>query len=277
MRFAWIPIALLIALNAIVWTVPTPRGFSVSFLDVGQGDAIFIQNNNVQLLVDGGPDASVLRELGTVMPVWDRTIDAVLETHPDKDHIGGLIDVFDRYDIGTFLEPGISHDSNAVESLKRAVKNETGVTHVLARSGMRLILGRNAYADALYPDKDVSNVETNSGSVILHVVYGDTSFMLTGDSPSEIEKYLVSIDGDALHSDVLKAGHHGSRTSSAPAFIDAVDPSFVVFSRGCDNTYGHPAPDVVERYKTRNITTLDTCELGAITFASNGKVLRVEH
>lgn len=268
-------IGILIFGNIFVWTVSPPHGLKVSFLNIGQGDSIFIEGpTGIQMLIDAGPpDKSVLRELGSVMPVFDRSIDAVVETHPDQDHLGGISDVFERYQVGTFLEPGIPNDTKATKATVLAVQ-KSGAKDVLARRGMRLILGGGAYADILFPDRDVSKIETNTGSIVMRVVYGNTSFLLNGDSPQVIEKYLVSIDGKNLQSTVLKAGHHGSKNSSAPEFVRAVNPEYGVFSRGCDNKYGHPAPQVVDLFQSLNIPTLDTCKSGRVTFVSDGLRVR---
>lgn len=226
------------------------------------------------MLVDGGPPGgAVLRELGTQMPFFDRSIDAIVETHPDADHITGLIDVLERYHVGTFLEPGIPDKTKTSQRLVAEVAKKHPAD-ILARRGMRLILGGGAYADVLYPDTDVSNVkDTNSGSVVLHVVYGKNSFMLTGDLPQQQELHVVSMDGINLKSTVLKAGHHGSKNSSAPEFVSAVNPEYVVFSRGCKNKYGHPAAVVVELFQNLKIPTFDTCTDGTVTFVSNGRTL----
>lgn len=276
--YQFLLVGALVVANTFAWVYAFPeRALTVSFLDIGQGDAIFIQSpTGIQMLVDGGPDASVLRELGSKMPFFDRSLDAIVETHPDKDHIAGLVDVFDRYAVKNFLEPGIPNDTSYSKALVAAVKKEPGVRNTLARRGMRLVLGGGAYADILFPDRDVSGVETNTGSVVMRVVYGSTSFLLTGDSPQSIEKYLSSIYGTALESDVLKPGHHGSRTSSAPEYIAAVHPSYAVFSRGCDNSYGHPHQEVIDLLAAAKIPTLDTCKDGTVTFHSDGKTLRVE-
>lgn len=265
-------ILVLIALNAIVFAVPVPYGLTVSFLDVGQGDAIFIQTGDgVELLIDGGPDSSVLRGLGNQMPFWDRRIDAVVATHPDKDHIGGLVDVLKRYDVGTIVESGVSHDTSFTRSFEKGSQSENAA-RILARRGMRLQLGKDAYADVLYPATNVSNLkETNAGSIALRVVYGETEFMLTGDAPSSVEKLLVATYGEKLQSDVLKAGHHGSKTSSVESFVRAVNPKYVIYSRGCDNSYGHPHETVVALFQKLEIPTLDTCREGTITFVSDGK------
>lgn len=272
MQFVFVFI--LIALNAIVWAVPTPHGLTVSFLDVGQGDAIFIQTKDgVELLIDGGPDSSVLRGMGSQMPFWDREIDAVLATHPDADHIGGLVDVLRRYEVGTVLESGVLHDTSFTRLFESGIQSESAA-RILARRGMRLQIGKNVYADVLYPATDVSNLkETNAGSISLRLVYGETEFMLTGDAPASVEKDLVSAYGENLQSDVLKAGHHGSKTSSTESFVTVVNPQFVVYSRGCDNRYGHPNKDIAALFEKLKIPALDTCELGTVTFHSDGSRL----
>ncbi len=275
MRF--LLIGLLVFGNIFVWTLPTPHGLTVSFLNIGQGDSIFIEGpTGIQILVDAGPpDKSVLRELGSVMPFYDRSIDALVETHPDQDHIGGVPDVVGRYSVGKFLEPGIPNETKATVAAIAAIK-KSGAKDIIARRGMRLILGGGAYADILFPDRDVSKIETNTGSIVMRVVYGETSFLLNGDSPQGIENYLVSLDGKALQSSVLKAGHHGSKNSSSTGFVKTVAPSYGVFSRGCDNKYGHPAPQVIELFKSLNIPTLDTCTDGRVTFVSNGRTLGIQ-
>ncbi len=274
----FIPILLLILANIFVWTATAGAGeLTVSFLDVGQGDSILIESpTGVQMLVDGGPDGAVLRELGSRLGFFDRTLDAVVETHPDQDHIGGLPDVFERYRVETFIEPRISNDTSATVAIINAVKNEEDVKKIVARRGMRILLGGGAYADILYPDRDVDAFETNTGSIVMRVVYGSTSFVLTGDSPEGIEKYLVSLDAEGLNSDVLKAGHHGSKTSTSEVFVKAVSPTYGVISAGKDNRYGHPHKDVVSRLNAEGVQILSTAERGAVTFVSDGRLLEVK-
>lgn len=287
-------VASLMVVNVVVFTLPVSGHLTVSFLDVGQGDAIFIEGpTGVQVLVDGGPNTAVLRGLGRRMSFFDRSLDAVVATHPDADHIGGLSDVFERYDVGAFFEPGVLHDTGAVSALEAALEKEK-IQRTLARRGMRLLLGggtstsldeardkplgASAYIDILFPDRDVSGVsDTNAGSIMLRVVYGKSEFMLTGDAPQHIERSLTTIYGSALESDVLKAGHHGSKTSSDEAFVRSVSPRYVVYSRGCDNRYGHPAPETALLFQKLAIPALDTCERGTITFRSNGKTLSIRY
>lgn len=273
-------IAVLLVLNGwliYLILVPQEEKLEVHFLDVGQGDAILIEApGGVDMLIDGGPDRSVMRQLPRRLGLFDRTIDVVLATHPDKDHIAGLADVFEKYEVSYFIESGVQHESPYVKALQEAEETEPNLTHMIARRGMRIDLGSDVYADILFPDRDVSNVETNDGSVIIRLVYGDTSFLLGGDAPSKVEDYLVSLDPSSVKSDVLKANHHGSKTSTSAAWLDAVDPALVIISAGKDNSYGHPAPDVVDRILQSGAQILSTMDEGTITFVSDGNSLREE-
>lgn len=248
------------------------HGLRVAFLNVGQGDAILIQGpTGISMLIDGGPDRSVLRELPRIMGPLDRTIDVVVETHPDKDHIAGLTDVFDTYAVSTFMSPHIQNDTDVFKRLEYAVSEEPSLRIVTAQKGMRIHMGGGAYADVLYPDHDVSHLQaTNDGSIVLHVVYGTTSFMLTGDLPSTIEDRLVHAEGTHLKSDVLKAGHHGSKYSTDALWLKNVSPQIVVISAGKGNTYGHPAPETMTRIKNIGAQIASTIEDGTIVYESDG-------
>jgi competence protein ComEC len=268
-------LALLLPLNAAAYFYvlhPPARLLEVTFLDVGQGDAILIEGpTGIQMLIDGGRDRSVLRALPKAMGPFDRTLDLVVETHPDADHIGGLADVFARYRVRHFLTPGIAKETSQVQRLAAKLENEKGVTRILARRGERLHLGGGAYADVLYPDHDVSTAEANAGSVVLRIVYGKTAFMLTGDLPAAGEEYVVRMSGSgSLRSDVLKAGHHGSRTSNGERLLAAVAPATVVISAGKENAYGHPHTETLERIRTVGAAAASTAEDGSIAFISDG-------
>ena len=248
----------------------------VTFLNVGQGDSVLIEApTGEQVLIDGGPDRSVLRELPKVIGPLDRSIDLLIATHPDKDHIAGLADVFARYEVLGLLEPDVQSDTSYAQALSYAASTEKGANTITARRGMRIHIGEEVYADVLFPDRDVELIETNTGSIIVQLVYGDTEFMLSGDSPLSIENWLVALDGEELESDVLKAGHHGSRTSTSEAWIQAVAPSYVVVSAGDGNSYGHPHKEVVERITASGAQMLSTMK-GSVSFVSDGKTVRVK-
>ncbi len=262
-----------ICIWAALFSLRHDRELEVVFLDVGQGDAIFITApDGTQTLIDGGAGTAVLRQVARHMSWFDRDIDLVIATHADADHIGGLVDLLPRYRVHAIGIPKTPGDTPLWRTFIEHARQEaeTGaVIREMAR-GDRIALGGEAYLDVLFPDRSLPGVETNTGCVVTRLVYGETAFMLSCDAPDEIERYLVSL-GDTLQSDVLKAGHHGSKTSSDPLFIDAVHPKEVVYSRGCDNRYGHPSPEVVARFEERGVSARDTCRDGAISYRSDGK------
>ena len=264
--------------NIFIWhTVATEdrRGvLKISFLDIGQGDAIFIEApNGNQVLIDGGSNRAVLKELGKVMPFYDRTIDAVIATHPDKDHIGGLVEVLKNYRTDMVMEPGVSSDTGAYQELEKTIADKK-LPRILARRGMSLNLGEGAWLNILFPDRNTEGWETNTASIVTKLVYGNNSFLLTGDSPIAIEKYLSIIDGKNLKSDVLKAGHHGSRTSTSESFASIVSPQYTVISAGKNNQYGHPHKEVLDILEKIKAVILKTYENGTISFISDGERIR---
>lgn len=253
---------------------PEQHRLSISFLDVGQGDAILVEGpSGIQMLIDGGKDRSVLRELPRVMGPLDRSIDVVVATHPDADHIGGLADVLGRYTVANLIESGREGESGVFAGFVDARDRENAPV-VEARSSMRIHLGGGAYADILHPEDNVTKLrDTNDASVSMRIVYGKTEFMLTGDAPAWVEERLVTERGSGLRSDLLKAGHHGSKTSTSAAFLAAVDPSIVVISAGKDNSYGHPHEEVLERIVDSGASYVSTAEEGTITYTSDGRTI----
>ena len=247
---------------------------SVSFLNIGQGDSIFIEApSGRKVLIDGGPDAGVLRQLGSVLPWYDHSVDIVIPTHPDADHITGLIDVLERYKVSYVIQSSVLGNTPVWDTLEHAIADEAkkGTKVIIATRGQVIDLGKGAYLEVLSPDRSVPNVDTNDGCVVTRLVYGATSFMRSCDAPQDIEDYLVYLDGRSLQSTVLKAGHHGSKTSSSPLFVGFVSPAYAVYSRGCNNKYGFPHAETVATFKQFNIPTLDTCLNGAVTFESDGQ------
>ncbi|HVW71926.1 MAG TPA: MBL fold metallo-hydrolase [Candidatus Paceibacterota bacterium] len=269
--------AILLVANLVIWSMVAssrPAGLQVSVLDIGQGDSILVEGpTGITMLVDGGRSGQTdLAQVGKELGLFDRYINLVVETHPDADHIGGLPAIFNRYQVGAFMEPGIPDDTSDAAALAAAASAELGVDHLIARRGMRIDLGGGAYADVLYPDRDPSKMDTNNGSITMHVVYGNTSFMLTGDLPSPVEDWLVQLDGTdgELPTDVLKAGHHGSKYSTDDAWLAALHPSMAAISAGVNNPYGHPAPETLDRIKNEGATIYSTLGKGTIHFVSDG-------
>ena len=284
-KIAWLVVLVLIISNALTWSAvwhEDRRGvMTVIFLDVGQGDAIYIEAlNGNQILIDGGSGKAVLRQLSAVMPWYDRSLDLVVATHPDADHIGGLPEVLQRYAVSNFMESGVAGDTGVYQELERVIGQEVAagqLTKTLARRGMRIVLDnkKGAFLDILFPDRDPSGWETNTASIVAKLTYDQQSFMLTGDSPRAIEQYLMAGDGVALISTVLKAGHHGSRTSSDPSYLALVQPEYAIISAGKNNRYGHPHAEVIQALEKLKIKILQTSELGNIKFQTNGQTLEL--
>jgi competence protein ComEC len=245
---------------------------AVAFLDVGQGDAVLIQSpSGRQVLYDAGPPSgAVLSGLDSMMPFYDRSLDAIILSHPDLDHTGGFPDVLRRYHVGLALEPGVFSGNGAYEAVESEITN-SHVPRFLAKAGMTLDLGDGVKLHVLYPDRDVTGFDTNDASIVLLIEYGKTRVILSGDLPSAYEEQVVARYGKELHAQVLKLGHHGSRTSSSPTWLATVRPEIAVISRGIDNKYGHPHKEVLGQLAQLNIPFLDTAVQGSIVFHSDGE------
>ncbi len=263
--------------HSLPFSAPLPQGhfadgkLTVAFLNVGQGDAIFVRGpDGTTVLFDGGPDRSLLQRLGEVMPLGQRSVDMIVITNPDKDHIGGFIPLLQTMKIGTVLEPGTSSVSATYHTLKDEIaeaQKQDGARVIVARQGMRFPIGDGAEIDILFPDRDVSDWKTNDGSIIARITFASTSVLLTGDSTKKTEALL----GQLAPVDILKIGHHGSRTSTGQAFIAQLRPKWAVISAGFENRYGHPHPQTLEILNKFGVQTLITFEKGTIVFRSNGK------
>jgi competence protein ComEC len=199
-----VSLAALVMINVIP-LLSSPM-LQISFLDVGQGDAIWIQApNGRELLIDSGPDQSVIDRLGETKNFFDRTIDMILATHSDADHIGGFPYVLDRFKVETVIESEISSPTLIDRTFGQKVINERSNT-LTARSGERIILDKKhgVVIDVLFPDQNPNGWETNEASIVVKVAYGDTSFLLTGDSPSDVEDYLVTTYGVTIEIRCIK-------------------------------------------------------------------------
>ncbi len=274
-RIKFIIGALLIA-NVLAWwavfEAVKPKFLEVNFFDVGQGDAIFIETpSHHQILIDGGPDKKVLEKLAKNMPFWDRTLDLVILTHPQKDHIAGLVEVLRRYKVQNILWTGATAESQTFEKWKERLNMERGAKIVIAKAGQKIKAGK-LWLKILHPEGNLENKkipELNDASVVMRADFNETNFLFTGDIPSKVELNLVK-GGKELKADVLKIAHHGSKYSSHPDFLQEVAPDTAVISSG-QNNYGHPAPEVLERLESLNIRVLRTDKQGDIKMISDGE------
>ena len=264
----YLALALLLAnifIFYLLWHNSQMSGLTFAVLDVGQGDALFIQSpTGTQLLFDAGPPRKILGQLSRLMPMFDRSIDAIVITNPDQDHIGGFADVLATYKVGKMFEPGTFNDSSIYRNLKETIQAK-GIEEIPAQSGMRLDIGGGAVIDILFPDRDVSTWNPNDGSIIAKLTYGETSIMLTGDTTVKAEKIVLEKYSTAtLDSDILKVAHHGSRSSSSVAFLQAVTPATAIVSSGRENKYGHPHQEVLDDILAAGAKILRTDLLGTI-------------
>jgi len=279
-KIVWMVLGILVCFNVVAWVVVKELSFSnleVVFFDVGQGDSIFIETpDGFQVLIDGGPGLAVLEKLGQEMPFYDRTIDLIVLTHPDRDHLFGLLEVLKRYEIKNILWTGIVKDTVEYQEWIRLI-NEEGANIIIAETGQRIDLSESIYLSILYPFESLEGQETkytNDTSIVAELVFDSVSFLFTGDISKKIEKQLVDKYID-LELDVLKVAHHGSKTSTSLEFLEIISPDIAVISVG-ENRWGHPHPEVLSNLEQFGIQVLITKESGDIKIVSDGNNFNIK-
>ncbi len=265
-------LAILVSVTAA--TMPDDK-LHVSFFDVGEGDAILVRRGSQEVLIDGGPSPQAIGlGLGKQMPFWDRTIEMVILTHPHADHLTGLVEVLQRYQVGQVLYAESDYQSPLYDEWLSLIKN-TRCT--IAQVGQEIDLGRGAIVQVLnpqYPPLSGTESDVDNNGVVLRLSLGKISFLFTADIFWEAEFDLTRCRA-GLSSTVLKVAHHGSDTSTTEEFLDAVDPRLAVVSTGGDSSSAHPAPEVVGRLegKLRAEDVYRTDEHGTIEFITDGERL----
>lgn len=247
--------------------IPVTAGheMQVHFIDVGQGDSILIESpSGKTMLIDGGVKGagqqivSYLKELGI------NKLDIVVATHPDADHIGGLIPVLDNMTIEQFFDSGKVHTSQTFEEMLTRI-DEKNIPYHVPKIGDDIELDKDVNVKVLNANDQAT--DNNDASIVLKMTYGNVSFLLTGDAGVALEKEMLQYDVKAT---VLKAGHHGSNTSSSEEFIQAVKPEVTILSYGEDNKYGHPHAEIVDRLQAIGSKIYATADLGTITVSTDG-------
>lgn len=243
------------------------------FFDVGQGDAIFIEApNGNQILVDGGPDNAVLQKLGETMPFYDKDIDLVVLTHSDADHVTGLIEVLDRYEVKNIVYSNIVRKSALYEAWQEAVAEE-GTNVIDPVAGNTIDLGNGATLSVLNPAELLGSKtmeKTNNESVVMMLKYGETEILLTGDIEARAERQII-MNNAALDADILKIAHHGSKTSTTEEFVYEVSPQIAIIQVGANNRYGHPTQEILSRLENFGIRYYRTDIDGNIMVISDGQ------
>tara|TARA_Y100000310_G_scaffold297074_1_gene329839 strand:- start:3223 stop:4047 length:825 start_codon:yes stop_codon:yes gene_type:complete len=255
--------------TAILWSeISFSSSLEVAFFDVGQGDAIFLETpQGHQVLIDGGPDDTVLLGLNKVMPFWDRTIDLVILTHPDADHITGLVEVLKRYEVSHVLWTGVEKDTKSFEAWKQELERE-GTKETIATAGQKIRWSQDLkeVLEILYPqEKPKGNAKTNETSIIAKLIYHKNSVLFSADTTKKIEALLLKEEKN-LKAAILKVAHHGSKTSSSREFLQSVKPLVAVISVGKENRYGHPHPEILARLHEYGIEIRRTDKEGTIYY-----------
>lgn len=244
----------------------------IDYLDVGQGDAILITTpSQYQVLIDGGPNQAVLSQLQQAMPLGDTSIDLVILTHPDADHLAGLIDVARDYNIGLVLMPDVEKDTKMyAEWLRVLAQKSVESRRIMDRENFTLPDEAKLLLIHPSPQTYKAGEPANDASIVLRLDYGKRRFLFTGDIEAEIETRLVQQFATEIDADILKVPHHGSKTSSTDLFLHAVSPTLAVIQVGRDNRYHHPAPSVLSRYEAAYIDVARTDQRGAISLQTDG-------
>jgi competence protein ComEC len=243
-------------------------------LDVGQGDAtLIVTPNGRQVLVDGGFYPSVLNDqLGRHMPFWDKEIDMLVATHPDADHVSGLVGVFDRYDVDYLITDGEGlGESPIYDEVLLAADREGTAVHP-AQIGEIIHLDEGIHLEVLHPGEQLNKESRNENSVSMRLVYDNFTFLFTGDAEEKAEQEMLAT-GLPLSSLIFKAGHHGSRSSSTTPFLEAIRPQIIVVSSGADNRFGHPHPEMLARAEAIGASILRTDQLGTIEVITDGQMM----
>jgi competence protein ComEC len=268
---------LILAVFQFITLSPTDTKLRVYFLDVGQGDSVLLRYpTGEHLLIDTGKDSKVFRQLDKVLPWYDKTIDYVLLTHGDLDHVGAMMDVLDRYKVEKVFVSEffgkIEVEQNILERLK-----EEGATVEVLKQGDLFTFGtqvQNSFK-IIHPAPDCLSVYQNENdcSLVGLLTYGEQSFLFTGDISKQIEQKLIPLIPNPVS--VLKVAHHGSKYSSDEQFIQKIKPQYSIVSVG-ENSYGHPAPEVLATLIHASSTVLSTKEVATIVATSDGTSLKIE-
>ena len=288
-NFSLFILGALFFLNILAWTavydLSNSRFLEVNFFDVGQGDSIFIETpQRHQILIDGGPSSVVLEKLGKEIPFFDKTIDLIILTHPERDHISGLIEVLKRYEVENILWTGAIRNTSEYQEWIKLIREEKAKIFI-AKSGQKIICpagkeGRKGeYMEILHPLESLEGREfkndSNDTSIVIKLVFDKESFLFTGDISAKTEENLKAANF-LLKSDILKVAHHGSRYSSSDYFLESVLPKIAVIQVG-KNSYGHPSEETLSRLEKFGIKILRTDLDGDIKIVSDGEKYEISN
>lgn len=279
-------IIILLLISGYVWyqvyktyTEPVNKELEITFLNVGQGDSIFIRTPDKRnILIDGGTrpaewssfDAGKYVVVPFLKKKRIRKLDLVIATHPDLDHIGGLLAVLQKIPVDTFIDSGTIATTQTYEDLLKIIKKKK-ITYRIAQKNETLPLDSNISAQVFSPISPAFKDNPNDNSIVIKLIYGNFTLLLTGDIGKIAESLYIEEYGEQLHSDILKSPHHGSKSSSSRDFLDYITPETIIISCGKNNPFGHPAAEVIARYQDVGAKILRTDECGHIIIRTDGK------
>lgn len=259
----------------IVQKTKAKEQIKIIFFDVGQGDSALIDfGNNFQVLVDGGPDSAVLERLGESMPYYDRKIEIIILTHPDFDHLMGLIDVVQTYEVEYVFATNVLCESEMCQIWQGLLKEKN--ISVVNSYGSQIVFDEDTRIDFVYPFDDLSGQKVskyNDSSIVFRLIDGENKFLFAGDieMAGEMEMYNSLVD---LQADLLKAAHHGSKTSSSILFIEKVHPKWAIISAG-ENKWGMPNKESIDNLLSVGADISVTKEAGNISIVSDGENINI--
>ncbi len=231
----------------------------VWFLDIGQGDAILMRLPAGEwVMVDGGPDAKVLDWMGRIMPFYERRLELVINSHPHADHLNGLVEVLARYDVENLWISGVKYNYAGYQKMLEEAADAG--TRIVYTSGKDARIGKVGF-DLIYPQRSLQGEgmeNVNNSSIVFRLIYAGQRIFFSGDLEEQKETELMRVNGLNLESDILKAGHHGSKTSNTEEFVRRIGPEYAVISCGVDNKFKHPFPGTLERFGRMGMTVYRT-------------------
>ena len=274
-----VTIFILLLLNVYGWAgyfKPGSKDLSFYMLDVGQGDALFFRTPYGQdILIDGGPDKSILSELGKAIPSYDRYIDLIILTHRHQDHVGGLNYVLEKYDVGKVLMADTEYESDDFEEFKELLE-EKEIPVTIARKGEVIRFGEDLRLDILYPETNEKVENINNASVVAMLDFKDFEIVLPGDAEVEEWESILDSDFGTDKIEVLKTAHHGSSNGTTEKILEKIRPEVGLISSGKGNRYGHPHKEVLDVLKKFGVKILRTDENGTVEITSDGENYKIK-
>lgn len=253
---------------------------TVTFVDVGQGDGIVIKTpNNKIFVIDGGANKVIEKTVARKASLLTKRVHALLATHPDADHITGLVPILKDFDVKMIIESPSKGKSGVFDYIEKEIADEVnvGAGAYIGNLGDVLDFGDGVTFTVVSPQTEMwRGEETNDESVTGVLSYGDYTFLLTGDLPSTREGAVVTSGLVPRNITVLKAGHHGSKYSSGDIFLNYLKPTYSIISAGKNNRYGHPNPEAVSRLEKNSKVIMSTIDRGSITFVTDGRNISIE-